>query len=85
MNTKVGELYKRIQENPEHTQALFRQALQDPQGALKAICKGGWLMIEHHHDQSDAVLEMMNKSGLKDVESETDLQGIRRFALGRNP
>ncbi len=35
------ELYKRIKANPDYTQALFRQALQDPQGALKAICELG--------------------------------------------
>ncbi len=53
-------------------------------GSSKAICKGGWLMIEHHHDQSQYVLELMRKEGLNDVGFETDLQGIRRFALGRN-
>ncbi len=41
MSSNAAELYKRIQANPEHTQALFRQALQDPQGALKAICELG--------------------------------------------
>ncbi len=41
MATNAAELYKRIQKNPDHTQALFRQALQDPQGALEAICELG--------------------------------------------
>ena len=41
MSTNAEELYNRIQENPDHTQALFRQALQDPQGALEAICELG--------------------------------------------
>ena len=41
MKSHVEELYKRIQANPEHTQALFRQALQDPKGAMKAICDFG--------------------------------------------
>ena len=41
MSSNAAELYKRIKENPEHTQLLFRQALQDPQGALKAICSLG--------------------------------------------
>ncbi len=41
MSSNVVELYKRIQADPEHTQALFRQALQDPQGALQAICDFG--------------------------------------------
>ncbi len=41
MGSNAAELYKRIQQNPEHTQTLFRQALQDPQGALQAICDLG--------------------------------------------
>ena len=41
MKSHVEELYKRIQANPEHTQALFRQALQDPKGAMKSICDFG--------------------------------------------
>ena len=41
MSKNAAELYKRIQKNPDHTQALFRQALQDPQGALEAICELG--------------------------------------------
>ncbi len=41
MGSNVSEIYKRIQDNPEQKQALFRQALQDPQGALQAICEFG--------------------------------------------
>ena len=40
-NNNAEELYKRIKANPDYTQSLFRQALQDPQGALKAICEFG--------------------------------------------
>ena len=54
-------------------------------GSFDAIAKNGWLILEHHHDQSDVVLELMHKVGLKDVQYETDLQGVRRFALGRHP
>ena len=41
MVSNAAELYKRIKEDPEKTQILFRQALQDPQGALQAICDFG--------------------------------------------
>ena len=41
MTSNAGKLYQRIQDDPEHTQALFRQALQDPQGAIQAICDFG--------------------------------------------
>ena len=39
MSSNAAKLYKRIKADPEQTQLLFRQALQDPQGALKAICQ----------------------------------------------
>mgnify|MGYP001380684385 CR=1 FL=1 len=41
MATNAERLYKRIQEDQAQTQVLFKQALQDPQGALKAICELG--------------------------------------------
>jgi len=41
MKNNAAELYQLIQKDQIHSQALFRQALQDPQGALKAICDLG--------------------------------------------
>ncbi|MFL0770217.1 MAG: hypothetical protein AB8B36_10160 [Prochlorococcus sp.] len=41
MASNAAELYERISSNPEQTQELFRKALQDPQGAMKAICEIG--------------------------------------------
>ena len=41
MGSNAAELYKRIQEDPSRVQSLFRQALQDPQGALDTICELG--------------------------------------------
>ena len=41
MSSNAAKLYKLIKDDPEHKQLLFRQALQDPQGALQAICKLG--------------------------------------------
>ncbi len=37
MSGNAEELYHRIESDPNYRKALFRQALQDPQGALKAI------------------------------------------------
>ncbi len=54
-------------------------------GATKALSPGGLLLLEHHHDQSDAVLILMRDQGLTDVVFKFDLQGVRRFALGRHP
>ena len=41
MGSNAPELYKRIAADQGYTQILFRQALQDPQGALQAICEIG--------------------------------------------
>ena len=41
MATNAAALYARISGNPEQTQALFRQALQDPNGAMASICSLG--------------------------------------------
>ena len=51
--------------------------------AAEALAPGGWLLLEHHHDQSQAVLDLMTKAGLRDVQAAQDLEGIRRFALAR--
>jgi hypothetical protein len=38
MSSNAAALYAQISSNPEQTQALFRQALQDPSGAMESIC-----------------------------------------------
>ena len=41
MSSNAAELYKLINADPEKKQDLFRQALQNPKGAMKAICELG--------------------------------------------
>ena len=41
MSNNADQLYRRIEEDPKYRKALFRQALQDPQGALQSICDIG--------------------------------------------
>jgi hypothetical protein len=41
MTANAAALYERIRSNPDQTQALFRQALQDPTGAMGCICRLG--------------------------------------------
>jgi hypothetical protein len=41
MTANAAVLYERIRSNPDQTQALFRQALQDPTGAMDCICRLG--------------------------------------------
>ncbi len=52
-------------------------------GATQSLSKGGWLLLEHHHDQSEIVLSLMKENGFKDVDYGSDLSGIKRFAIGR--
>ena len=41
MTANAAALYERIRSNPDQTQALVRQALQDPTGAMDCICRLG--------------------------------------------
>ena len=51
--------------------------------AKEALADSGLLLLEHHHDQSDAVLNLMSHQGLVDVSFRCDLQGVKRFASAR--
>lgn len=52
-------------------------------GAPTGLSPGGWLLLEHHHDQSDLVIQLMRNAGLMEVSAVADLEGTRRFALAR--
>ena len=41
MSGNASELYKLINADPDKKQDLFRQALQNPKGAIQAICEFG--------------------------------------------
>jgi len=49
-------------------------------GASRALAPGGVLVLEHHHDQSPAVLELLASAGLQAVSAHADLEGTLRFA-----
>ena len=53
--------------------------------APQALSPGGWLLLEHHHDQSDQVLDLMRSAGLVSCSARSDLSGIKRFAIARCP
>ncbi len=55
------------------------------QQAPMALARGGWLLLEHHHDQSEQVLELLKRHGLVDGQSHSDLEGHQRFASARLP
>lgn len=46
---------------------------------------GGWLVVEHGHDQGEAVRELMAAAGLVDAETRRDLAGLDRWSRGRKP
>ena len=54
-------------------------------GAFQALAPGGWIVLEHHHDQSGEVQQLLRQSGLSRVGSANDLQGVERFALAQRP
>ncbi len=50
-----------------------------------ALHPGGWLLMEHGHDQAAAVRELLADQGFEAVSSRTDLAGIERCSGGRWP
>jgi release factor glutamine methyltransferase len=44
---------------------------------------GGWLLLEHGHDQADAVRKLLEAAGFMAVASRDDLAGIARCSGGR--
>lgn len=53
-------------------------------GAEGALAHGGLLVLEHHHDQSGLVLELLHRAGLDRVQAHRDLEGVCRFASARH-
>ena len=66
---------------------------KDGLGAIRSIASsspallkpGGWLLLEHGHDQGEAVRNLMLENGFERVTSRVDLAGIERICLGRMP
>ncbi len=52
-------------------------------GASNGLARGGWLIMEHHYDQSERIINFMNNIGMEEVSFEKDLIGIKRFAICR--
>ena len=44
---------------------------------------GGWLLLEHGHDQAEAVRQRLTQAGFDGVVSRRDLAGIERCSGGR--
>lgn len=54
-------------------------------GAPSRLGVGGWLLLEHGHDQGDAVRALLKVAGFVDVETTRDLADLDRITAGRRP
>ena len=54
-------------------------------GALACLKPGGWLLVEHGHDQTEAVADIWKAAGLVNVTSRVDLSGNPRMTGGKKP
>ncbi len=54
-------------------------------GAPQALAPGGWLLLEHHYDQSQAVQALLAEQGLEAIQPHRDLEDHWRFVSARRP
>ena len=52
-------------------------------GAPRHLKPGGWLLLEHGHDQAKAVRGLLAAAGFQSIASRRDLSGIERCTGGR--
>jgi len=86
-----------IAEGDRHLPALAhepRSALASGPDGLDAICEiasqapvhiapGGWLLLEHGHDQAEVVRALLSEAGFADIQGRRDLAGTTRCSGGR--
>ncbi len=58
--------------------AVIRRLIEQSRAAL---APGGWLILEHGHDQGPAVAGLMRTAGLEQVATHRDLSGLDRVTL----
>ena len=59
--SNAAELYAKIEQDRDMTRALFRQALQNPEGAIQAICQVGEEMnLPVTHDEVKAFISSLD-------------------------
>lgn len=66
---------------PEGLDDLFTLIDQSP----RCLRNGGWLLLEHGHDQAQAVRARLAERGWAEVQSRLDLGGVERCSGGRRP
>lgn len=55
------------------------------QQAQKALCTGGWLLLEHGYDQAERVAELLTELGYQHIENFTDYGGQPRVTRAQKP
>ncbi|HJV59988.1 MAG TPA: peptide chain release factor N(5)-glutamine methyltransferase [Albitalea sp.] len=63
-----------------HGLEAIREIVSQAPGRLHP---GGWLLLEHGHDQAPAVRALLAQAGFVDLQSRADLAGIERCSGGR--
>ncbi len=59
--SNAAELYAKIEQDRDLTRALFRQALQNPDGAVRTICQVGEQMnLSVTHDEVKAFINSLD-------------------------
>lgn len=58
----------------------LRQIIDD---APACLCEGGWLLVEHGHDQGEACRDLLAGAGFGELLQLADLAGVPRVAGGR--
>lgn len=54
-------------------------------GAARHLRPGGWLLLEHGHDQSEAVRALLHAAGLRHAATRKDLAGRPRCSAAQSP
>jgi release factor glutamine methyltransferase len=76
-----------LQHEPPEALVAGHDGLADLRAIVAAapphLLPGGWLLLEHGHDQAQAVRALLVEAGFSDVSSRQDLAGIARCSGGR--
>jgi release factor glutamine methyltransferase len=84
----AGDLHlQALSHEPQEALVAGPDGLSDLRAIARAapahLAPGGWLLLEHGHDQAAAVQALLREAGLADVGSRHDLAGIARCTGGR--
>ncbi len=76
-----------LRHEPRQALTSGRDGLQDIRTILAQapdhLHAGGWLLLEHGHDQAEAVRDLFLQAGWQQVQSRRDLAGIERCTGGQ--